>query len=129
MGGRIWTEGGIDLGAHWIHGTEGNPVTNLARELGVATLFVGGDSSYTGGWEELQLRLAGRTLSPEEKEESITLIDQVRDAVEVLRRKIELDGGLDIPLGQAVDQVLTERGVTDEMRSHVDWHLAAGFAR
>ena len=22
MGGRIWTEGGIDLGAHWIHGTD-----------------------------------------------------------------------------------------------------------
>lgn len=48
LGGRVFTEGAIDLGAHWIHGTEGNPVTNLAREFGLPTLFVGGDSSYTG---------------------------------------------------------------------------------
>src|SRR5262249_6534718 len=107
-----------------IHGTEGNPVTNLAHELGVATLFVGGDSSYTGGWEKLQLFLAGRALSPKEKEESITLIDQVRDAVDALRRKIERDGGTDVTLAQAVDRVLSERGVTEKMREHITWHLA-----
>src|SRR5262249_29358236 len=107
IGGRVWTERGIDLGAHWIHGTEGNPVTNLAHELDVATLFVGGDSSYTGGWEKLQLFLAGQALSPEEKEESITLIDQVRDAVDTMRRKIERDGGTDVTLAQAVDRVLS----------------------
>ena len=22
IGGRVWTEDGIDLGAHWIHGTD-----------------------------------------------------------------------------------------------------------
>ena len=124
IGGRIWTEGGIDLGAHWIYGTEGNPVTNIAHELGVSTLFVGGDSSYTGGWEELQLRLAGQALSPEEKEESIILIDQVRDAVEVLRRKIELEGGTDMPLAEAVECVLAKSRVTEKMRRHVAWHLA-----
>ena len=30
VGGRCWTHSGVDLGAHWIHGTEGNPLTNLA---------------------------------------------------------------------------------------------------
>jgi len=50
LGGRCHTSNGVDLGAHWIHWTDGNPITNLARELGVETLFVGGDSSYTGGW-------------------------------------------------------------------------------
>ena len=54
IGGRVHTTASrMDLGAHWIHGTEGNPVTNLARELGVPTLFVGGDSSYSGGWDQL----------------------------------------------------------------------------
>ena len=43
IGGRCYTRDGIDLGAHWIHGTEGNPITNVARELGLPTLFVGGD--------------------------------------------------------------------------------------
>jgi hypothetical protein len=30
LGGRCWTRDGIDFGAHWIHGTEGNPLPNLA---------------------------------------------------------------------------------------------------
>src|SRR5262245_14453000 len=64
-GGRVWTEDGIDLGAHWIHGTDGNPITNVARELGLPTLFVGGDSTYAGGWEQMQLRRGGEPLSPE----------------------------------------------------------------
>lgn len=45
-GGRIHTVDGVDFGAH-CHGTEGNPLTNLARHLGAETIFVGGDSSYT----------------------------------------------------------------------------------
>lgn len=39
IGGRIWTVGGpqgcpVDLGASWIHGTVGNPLTELARRSG-----------------------------------------------------------------------------------------------
>lgn len=124
IGGRVSTEGGIDLGAHWIHGTEGNPVTNLARELGVPTIFVGGDSSYTGGWEQLQMRFDGRPLSPAEKEKSIILIDEVREAVDALRRELEHTGGPDISLEAAVESVLAARGLSPEMRQHVAWHLA-----
>ena len=42
IGGRIDTlrEGGVilDLGASWIHGYDGNPLTALAREAGAPTL-------------------------------------------------------------------------------------------
>src|SRR5262245_8912313 len=55
IGGRIWTIDEIDLGAHWIHGTEGNPVTTFSRERNLSTLYVGGDSTYTGGWAPLAL--------------------------------------------------------------------------
>lgn len=38
IGGRIWTEReeglSFDMGAGWIHGTDGNPVTELARQAG-----------------------------------------------------------------------------------------------
>lgn len=42
IGGRLWTDaigGGIpvDLGASWIHGVDGNPITAIARENGIAT--------------------------------------------------------------------------------------------
>jgi monoamine oxidase len=125
IGGRVWTEDRVDLGAHWIHGTDGNPITNLARELSVPTLFVGGDSSYTGGWEQMQLRRSGQPLSPELKEQSITVIDEVRDAIETLRRKIELQGGPDISLADAIEMVTAGRGLTSEMRAHVTWHMMA----
>lgn len=43
IGGRLWSlrthEGrSYDMGASWIHGEQGNPVTSLARTLGVPTL-------------------------------------------------------------------------------------------
>jgi hypothetical protein len=59
VGGRCHTVDGVDLGAHWIHGTEDNPVTALARRLGLPTVFVGGDSTFTGGWDALEVRRAG----------------------------------------------------------------------
>lgn len=42
VGGRIWTSTEwpdlpVDLGASWIHGTEGNPVYNEVNRLGLAT--------------------------------------------------------------------------------------------
>ena len=124
IGGRVHTQDGIDMGAHWIHGTEGNPVTNLARQLGVPTLFVGGDSSYTGGWEQLQLRSQGAPLSAEQKQDSIILIDEVRDSLDALRRDIEKSGEPDISLELAVERVLSERGLSPEMKAHVAWHVA-----
>jgi len=42
IGGRLWTatrwpDAPMDLGASWIHGTRGNPITELARQAGAAT--------------------------------------------------------------------------------------------
>ncbi len=42
IGGRMWTDMSlgvpIDLGAAWIHGTEGNPIIGLAADAGAATV-------------------------------------------------------------------------------------------
>ncbi len=42
IGGRIWTdtawsEAPVDLGASWIHGTTGNPITNIAAQIKART--------------------------------------------------------------------------------------------
>lgn len=48
IGGRIWTDRSLgiplDLGASWIHGTRGNPLTDLANDLNVGTRAT--DESY-----------------------------------------------------------------------------------
>ncbi len=50
VGGRIWTslewpEVPIDLGASWIHGLKGNPITQLAQEAGARLATTSYDSS------------------------------------------------------------------------------------
>jgi monoamine oxidase len=120
VGGRVWTEDGLDLGAHWIHGTDGNPLTGICRELAVPTIFVGGDSSYTGGWEDLVLHRNGSALSAERKDDSIALMDAVHDAMDALRRHILLDGGDDISLAEAARRVMPQ--VPPDLLHDVPWH-------
>ena len=54
VGGRIWTsfqwpDVPIDLGASWIHGLKGNPITDLAKEAGATLATTSYDSSVAFG--------------------------------------------------------------------------------
>jgi monoamine oxidase len=124
VGGRVWTQDDVDLGAHWIHGTEGNPVATYALEHGLPTLYVGGDSTYTGGWHPLALfGPDGHSLSNEEKQEGLLFVDEVRDTLESLRREIAASGGVDVSIADAVARVLADRELTPKQRTHLEWHL------
>jgi len=124
VGGRCFTSDGIDHGAHWIHGTEGNPVTNLAHELRLATLFVGGDSSYSGGWDHLVLHgPGGRVLSPDEKLRSILTADEIRDDLDAERRRRLAAGEPDVSLHQVVEQAIAKRALSEIDRRSVEWHV------
>jgi monoamine oxidase len=126
VGGRCHTEDGLDMGANWIHTTDGNPITNLARALRVDTLFIGGDTTYTGGWEQLVLKAAGgASLSGDEKLRHILAADAVRDDLDALRRTLIAERAPDRSLQHAMAQVLAERALTDTERLAVDWHFQA----
>lgn len=114
-GGRIHTLNGFDLGAHWIHGTEGNPLTNLARRHGLATLFVGGDSTYTGGWD--RLHFPGH--AEEEKDHSIMAGDALFDALEQQRRQLRTD----LPLATCVESALSQLQLNEQELRLARWHL------
>jgi len=111
VGGRIWTDGhGVDLDAHWIHGTDGNPITELVEELGIPYSYVGGDSAYTGGFDSLDLFGAdNRPANHRHKCRTLELADDVLHEVE--RRADEARKGRlpDISLGEAVRRVLADR--------------------
>jgi hypothetical protein len=60
LGGRVWTsrlwpERPIDLGASWIHGTSGNPLTALAKRFKLATAVT--------DYDNIALYHAGRPVS------------------------------------------------------------------
>ncbi len=123
VGGRCHTVDGVDMGAHWIHGTEGNPVTTLARRHGLPTVFVGGDSTFTGGWEALEISgPGGIRFDGRQKLQSVLAADDMWDALEVLRRQIVATGSADMSLREALEHVRSVgQHVHDE--ASLDWHL------
>jgi len=124
IGGRCHTENGIDLGAHWIHGTEGNPVATLARQLSVETLFVGGDSTYTGGWEDMALYTPGhKAVKGQEKVSSILLADEIWDDLDDIRRRRMAGLRPDISIQDALSSLLTRRSLSKSEKAALDWHM------
>jgi monoamine oxidase len=115
IGGRIHSADGFDYGAHWIHGTEGNPLTNLARHYGLATYFVGGDSTYTGSWE--RLIFPGQPVA--DKDRSIMIADRVMDAVEVQRARAAKDQSM----AEAAAWAMDDLDLSSEERALAQWHL------
>ncbi|WP_434443684.1 FAD-dependent oxidoreductase [Lentzea sp. E54] len=125
VGGRIWTdEHGVDLGAHWIHGTDGNPITDLVEDLGIPYSYVGGDSAYTGGFDSLDLFGAERrAVNHRYKSRTLELADDVLHELEHRAAVARKGDHPDTPLGEAVRQILTERGLSPEDEQAVRYHL------
>jgi monoamine oxidase/CRP-like cAMP-binding protein len=129
-GGRAYTQHCVDIGAHWINGTEGNPLTNLARQFALDTRFVGGDSTYRGGWEAMDLhRERVGSVNQEDKWASILAADRLRDAVENLRREAVRQSRPDFSIAQAIKEVMPQVSLTTSLiHDDISWH-AALFAR
>jgi monoamine oxidase len=123
-GGRIHTQHCVDLGAHWINGTEGNPITDLARRFVLDTRFVGGDSTYRGGWEAMELhRDRVGFVTSEDKWTSILAADRLRDAIENLRRESVRQGRPDFPMSQAIHEVMPQVSLTTSLvHDDLAWH-------
>ncbi len=73
-GGRIWTSTAwpdlpIDLGASWIHGTDGNPVYGEANRLGLAT-SVFDVGSFEGGGSAIYYSRNGTELDGDDVEKN-----------------------------------------------------------
>ena len=125
VGGRIWTdEHGVDLGAHWIHGTDGNPITELVEDLGIPFSYVGGDSAYTGGFDSLDLFGADhRATDHRRKSRTLELADDVLHELEQRAATARKGQHPDVPLGEAVRQILADRRLSSEDEQAVRFHL------
>ncbi|WP_033439632.1 FAD-dependent oxidoreductase [Saccharothrix sp. NRRL B-16314] len=125
VGGRIWTdEHGVDLGAHWIHGTDGNPITELVEDLGIPYSYVGGDSAYTGGFDSLDMFGAdNRLANHRRKSRTLELADDVLHELEHRAETARKGQHPDIPLGEAIRQVLAERRLPPDDEQAVRYHL------
>lgn len=118
IGGRVWTSGkwanvSLDLGASWIHGVRGNPLTALADEIQADRIVTDYDRAmiYT---------TSGRPASDTELERLEELQSQVEKA---LRRAQEADE--DMSVQQAVAPVLRQEEGAAEIRRLVNYILSS----
>ncbi|MDP2119258.1 MAG: FAD-dependent oxidoreductase [Hoeflea sp.] len=110
IGGRVWTSTSwpgvpVDLGASWIHGTVGNPLTRLADAAGVPLRQTRWDPNPVfapGG---------GRVNIDDAAERAEALIDTARARAEAREA--------DISLGRAVEALPDWAGLDHEMRRRV----------
>ena len=119
IGGRIWSVDGFDHGAHWIHGTEGNPLTTLAHQWRLPLLFVGGDCSYVGGWDRLHFPAADAP----DKDASIIAADRLFDALEEYRAKDALRSAGDQSLASAAAALCAKLAPDKTTSTAAQWHL------
>jgi monoamine oxidase len=115
-GGRVHAEDGFDYGAGWIHGTEGNPIADLARKLGCAPIAVGGESTYTGGWEALAFPGIGKAA----KDASLIAADQTLDRASDIAAKAPRDLSLKAAVEQAIAELALDPARADSARWHLD---------
>lgn len=103
VGGRIWTSEAwpdvpVDLGASWIHGTDGNPVYQFAREKGIATT-VFDVGSFDGAGTSVLYAGSGRRLGEREQERAD---DELASAVRLLEDEAEAPAADEVSLRQAM---------------------------
>ncbi len=103
IGGRVWTDHStghpLDLGAGWIEGTHGNPLTPLAEHAGVRTAITNYDNEYTYGPD-------GKLLTPAHER-------RIEKDFRYFMREIEgprEDLDQDISLGAAIDGIVAREG-------------------
>lgn len=112
---RLWTGLPMDLGASWIHGSEGNPVMALARDAGLRTVATSYDR-------------AERHFDPALK--SATAWDDVLERVsgwstDALEAASDKKG--DISLLAAIDQLHPPAACTAQEAAALAFHLAGAF--
>jgi monoamine oxidase len=104
LGGRTFTDRSrpdapLDLGASWIHGADGNPLTELAAELGAKTAPTDYDDQTIYGPD-------GDELGDPEQEAIDARFEQLVAALCELAEERLAAGQPDLSLRDAIDQVL-----------------------
>jgi monoamine oxidase len=123
IGGRVWTDTSmpgvsLDMGASWIQGTNGNPITSLARSFKLRT-------SPTDFDNIALYDSSGRKLGDTEVARIETDYQSLLQRVEKLRHAMQREGRGDISLQAGVEQVLAARNLTDRERAELNFAIHA----
>lgn len=120
IGGRVWTsrmwpDAPMDMGASWIHGIEGNPITDLANKIEAERL----ETDYDNG---LLYDIDGQKL-PAVKWNRYEAFEALID--EALEKAAELDS--DISIEAAVEQLIDVEALSDQEKLYLNVVLNSAY--
>jgi monoamine oxidase len=112
---RLWPDIPVDLGASWIHGVLGNPLTALASEAGADTLATSYDSARLYIAPELvALGVKGRGT------------DRASDLVERALQQAQ-DAEADLSIREAIDRISPPGSLSPVRAAQLEHHLAGDY--
>lgn len=118
IGGRVWTDRTtwpdqpVDLGASWIHGVRGNPITDLAKAAALTTAVSDYDNSQ--GYDS-----QGLPLSPATETRLWSQIETLMERVADLQDETETDISLQAAMDQALAQMALDRADLQALRTAI----------
>lgn len=116
IGGRMWTDTSLgsplDLGASWIHGVNGNPITKLAQEFDVKTIPTDGENA-------IEYSADGSELPEGEFARMEALFEDIYEEVAEMQENTDED----IPLQTAIDQVIASRELSEEDLRRLNYYI------
>ncbi|WP_344657944.1 flavin monoamine oxidase family protein [Catenulispora subtropica] len=117
IGGRVWTSTAwpglpLDLGASWIHGVDGNPLTALAARANAKTIVTDLDSTtdYSADGSELT---AAQTQA----------LERWRKAAADALTKFQAEEDKDAPVRAVVEDAVDWPSLSDEDKALLNWDL------
>ena len=107
IGGRMWTDSSLgvplDLGASWIHGINGNPITELAKKFNAKTVPTYDENGVV-------FHADGREMASAEFIKIERLYESIYNKVGEIAEELDEDTSLQ----EIFDQVITERNLSVE---------------
>lgn len=121
IGGRMWTDTSLglplDMGASWIHGMIGNPITELAQKFNIETRV----TDYSGVVYDAH----GRPLPEAEVNALWERFAGLRKKMEAMRLAASAAGQPDVALGVALEQLLNEAPLLPNQRRRMDYAISS----
>ena len=119
IGGRIWTDPSLgsplDIGASWIHGVNGNPITKLAKEFGAKTIPTDDENGIV-------FHADGSPMSDAEWDDMEELFNEIYDEVAVMQENTDNDSSLQA----AFDSVLAGYNLSSEEIQRLNYYAYLG---
>ncbi len=118
IGGRVWTDRSLgiplDLGASWVHGVNGNPLTTLADRQGIPRVPTDYDNHTVYDAD-------GTPLSEREQDALDALLQELLEEARAYAENAKED----ISLGMALRAVMAERDLSEQQARRIAFAVAS----